>query len=125
VSAPQHTAGPWTLGTARMGFHNEAMMPVLAGSRYVAQVCPNARATRKARNNRTMHLKVFSPEDMANARLLIAAPDLLSALEGVRAVRPSNWEDDEDPEQVAAWQAVDAALRQAATLAAAVPSEVM
>ncbi len=39
-----------------------------------------------------------------------AAPQLLSALRGLQAVRPANWEDDEDPDQVAAWRAADAAV---------------
>ena len=37
---------------------------------------------------------------------------LRAALTGILAVRPYNWDDDDDPEMVAAWQAVDAALTQ-------------
>lgn len=39
-----------------------------------------------------------------------AALPMLSALRGLMTVRPSNWEDDEDPDQVAAWRAADAAI---------------
>jgi hypothetical protein len=39
-----------------------------------------------------------------------AAPNLLSALRGLIAVRPSNWNDDEDPDRVAAWTAADTAI---------------
>lgn len=39
---------------------------------------------------------------------------MLAALLAVRDVRPTNWDDDEDPHQVAAWRAVDAAILAAA-----------
>jgi hypothetical protein len=35
---------------------------------------------------------------------------LRAALEALRKVRPSNWDDDEDPDQKAAWLAADKAL---------------
>lgn len=40
-----------------------------------------------------------------------AAPLLVSALRGLIAVRPANWDDDDDPDAVAAWTAADVALR--------------
>ncbi|QNQ09292.1 hypothetical protein [Sphingomonas alpina] len=39
-----------------------------------------------------------------------ARPSVVAALNQISAVRPSNWEDDDDPDQLAAWRAVDAAL---------------
>lgn len=56
-------------------------------------------------------------EQRANARLFMAAPDILAALKGLIAVRPSNWADDDDPDQAAAWAAADVAvaLAEAAT----------
>lgn len=36
---------------------------------------------------------------------------LLTAARMVVAVRPSNWDDDEDPDQVAAWSALEESLR--------------
>lgn len=36
---------------------------------------------------------------------------LLTAARMVEAVRPSNWDDDEDPDQVAAWSALEESLR--------------
>lgn len=53
---------------------------------------------------------IHRPQRDANARLIAAAPNMRAALETVSAVRPDNWEDGDDPEQVAAWRAVDAAL---------------
>lgn len=89
----QHTPGPWSLGKARMGFHNHAMMPVITVSgRYVAEISPNGRTTRKAGNNRVMQLKVFSAEDDANARLIASAPD--HALIGwAMCVQDGTWEE--------------------------------
>lgn len=53
----------------------------------------------------------------ANKRLLHQAidriGDLTEALEDVWNVRPSNWNDDEDPDQADAWTEVDAALLRA------------
>lgn len=39
--------------------------------------------------------------------------DLLDAAKAVRAVRPVNWDDDEDPEQLSAWLKLDAAIARA------------
>lgn len=36
---------------------------------------------------------------------------LLTAARMVEAVRPSNWDDDEDPDQVVAWSALEESLR--------------
>lgn len=47
------------------------------------------------------------PGDNAVTR---AAPQLLSALRGLVAVRPADWDDAEDPDQVAAWTAADDAI---------------
>lgn len=50
-------------------------------------------------------------EQLANAELFVASPKLLAALKGLVAVRPVNWDDeDEDPEQAAAWREADAAI---------------
>lgn len=38
---------------------------------------------------------------------------LLNAARMVFGVRPENWDDDEDPDQVAAWSALEEALRSA------------
>jgi hypothetical protein len=48
-----------------------------------------------------------------DARLIAAAPDMAAALMAVGAIRPSNWDDNDDPAQVAAWHALDAALSKA------------
>jgi hypothetical protein len=43
-----------------------------------------------------------------------AAPDLIAAAQLLnRDARPCNWDDDEDPDQKAAWLALDAALLKA------------
>jgi len=47
------------------------------------------------------------PGDNAVTR---AAPQLLSALRGLAAVRPADWADDDDSDQVAAWRAADEAI---------------
>lgn len=52
-------------------------------------------------------------EQLANAQLFTASPLLLVALKGLVTVRPSNWDDGEDPEQQAAWTAADAAIAEA------------
>jgi hypothetical protein len=49
-------------------------------------------------------------QDLANGRALLAVHQLGAALRGLIAVRPSNWNDDEDAEQQAAWIAADTAL---------------
>ena len=36
---------------------------------------------------------------------------LRAAAWGVQAIRPSNWDDNEDPEQAAAWHALESPLR--------------
>lgn len=38
---------------------------------------------------------------------------LLAALRGVIAIRPANWDDEEDPEQANAWKTADAAVAMA------------
>lgn len=53
-------------------------------------------------------------EHVAVANLLSAAPDMFDALQALSLIRPSNWADGEDPEQEAAWKALDAALAKAA-----------
>jgi hypothetical protein len=42
---------------------------------------------------------------------IASADRLLTAAQMVMAVRPANWDDDEDPDQVAAWSALEEALR--------------
>ena len=42
---------------------------------------------------------------------ITSADRLLTAAQMVMAVRPTNWDDDEDPDQVAAWSALEEALR--------------
>jgi hypothetical protein len=54
-----------------------------------------------------------SAEAIANAYLIAAAPELLAALKAAQAIRPGNWDDDDDPDQAAAWRAVDAAIAKA------------
>jgi hypothetical protein len=52
--------------------------------------------------------------DEANANVLAAGPEMLDALRLLHAnARPQNWDDDEDPEQLAAWRALDAAIAKA------------
>ncbi|PZO05437.1 MAG: hypothetical protein DCF29_08015 [Alphaproteobacteria bacterium] len=55
---------------------------------------------------------VDSGQDAPNP-VLRTAHDLLAALKGLQAVRPSNWDDEEDGDCVAAWAAADAAVAQA------------
>jgi hypothetical protein len=58
------------------------------------------------------HWKRLAEDRLACAnRLLARARTAEAALRALNAVRPSNWDDDEDPEQTAAWLALDAALR--------------
>lgn len=52
-------------------------------------------------------------EDWANARAAAALPEMLEALQKLSAVRPCNWEDDEDAEALAAWRSLDSALAKA------------
>jgi len=48
---------------------------------------------------------------VANARVICAVPDMIAALKAVNLdARPSNWDDDDDPKQVAAWRKLDAVL---------------
>lgn len=49
----------------------------------------------------------------ANARAIAAVPDLIGAAIAVKAIRPDNWDDGDDPEQAAAWRLLDAALAKA------------
>lgn len=42
--------------------------------------------------------------------LVAAHVNLRAALEAVSAIRPTNWEDEEDADQVAAWRQLDAQL---------------
>ncbi len=43
----------------------------------------------------------------------LAAPAMLEALKQVWLVRPINWDDDDDPDQAAAWRAVESSIKQA------------
>ncbi|WGM45270.1 hypothetical protein KOAAANKH_00131 [Brevundimonas sp. NIBR10] len=49
------------------------------------------------------------PIDTGDGPIRAALP-MLSALRGLIAIRPANWDDDEDPDQVAAWRAADTAI---------------
>ena len=50
-------------------------------------------------------------EQLANAILFEASPKMLAALNALNAVRPVNWDDeDEDPDQAQAWRLLDEAL---------------
>ena len=53
-------------------------------------------------------------EEMApppsRACIAAAAPALFAALARLIAIRPENWDDDDDPDQVAAWRAADEAI---------------
>lgn len=42
---------------------------------------------------------------------IASADRLLTAAQMVMAVRPTNWDDDDDPDQVAAWSALEEPLR--------------
>lgn len=48
---------------------------------------------------------------MSETNQAASAARLLTAAQMVMAVRPANWNDDEDPDQVAAWSALEEALR--------------
>lgn len=49
-------------------------------------------------------------QDITNGAAIVQAPRLIAALRGVLAIRPGNWDDDEDPDHVAAWTEVEDAL---------------
>lgn len=49
-------------------------------------------------------------DSQAHGRLMAAAPRMRAALLAVDAVKPGNWDDDEDPAQVTAWREVAVAL---------------
>lgn len=49
----------------------------------------------------------------AHGRLMAAAPRMRAALMAVDAIKPTNWDDDEDPAQAAAWREVSAAIEAA------------
>lgn len=55
------------------------------------------------------------PEDeqLANAKLFTASPKLLAALKGLKAIRPLNLDDGDDPDFEEAWQAAEAAIAEA------------
>lgn len=43
----------------------------------------------------------------------VVLPELMEAAAAVMAIRPANWDDDDDPEQVAAWRKLDEAIAKA------------
>ncbi len=72
-----HTPGPWTVKT-----HTSWSDLVVYASYSLGQwpICSlNKRATDKQSN----HPEIEGPMQVANARLIAAAPDLLAALEGI------------------------------------------
>lgn len=64
-----HTPGPWRVGGVTQD-HDCKMCPIFAGSDRIAQVLGGAN---------TYEVEDWNEEDMANARLIAAAPDLLMA----------------------------------------------
>lgn len=54
--------------------------------------------------------------NLDRAAMGVAIMQLRKALNAVSAVRPSNWRDDDDPEQAAAWSLLDTALQETARL---------
>ena len=55
----------------------------------------------------------MTDEMRAVFRLIAAAPLMLAALEAIDSVRPDNWDDADDLDQVEAWSFVSAAILQA------------
>lgn len=49
-------------------------------------------------------------QDVTNAAAILRTPHLIAALRGLIAIRPTNWADDDDPDQAAAWAYAEAAL---------------
>lgn len=45
--------------------------------------------------------------------LICAAPSMLRALKALNAIRPFNWDDPDDPDQLGAWRLLDTALAEA------------
>jgi hypothetical protein len=52
----------------------------------------------------------YRKRNAANAKLTAASPSMAEALMAVLKVRPTNWDDGEDPEQSAAWRMAAEAL---------------
>ena len=57
--------------------------------------------------------EAFGQEPPVDGPAVRAAHATLAALKGLVAVRPTNWDDVEDPESAAAWRAADVAIAQA------------
>jgi len=55
--------------------------------------------------------RVHNPNGLYElCRLANVAPDMLAALKAAQLIRPTNWDDEDDSDQVAAWRAVDEAV---------------
>jgi len=76
----KHTPGPWHVG--------DLAAPNLAG-RNALVYAPSGYAVADAK---IFHCKFGVPEMEANARLIAAAPDLLEALEAIRARIDGEWD---------------------------------
>lgn len=87
---------------------DRVMVPAAEMVRY--DVDPSVRGRTAAKAGSTVYREDFSDIDHPDARLIVAAPDMADALIALIAIRPSNWDDGEDPEQEAAWRAAEAAL---------------
>jgi AcrR family transcriptional regulator len=57
--------------------------------------------------------QVMGTEPPVETSVTRAAPAMLAALLALQAVRPSNWDDDQDPETLAAWLKADEVIAQA------------
>ena len=57
--------------------------------------------------------ETMGSEPPLDGPIVRAAPALLTALKGLLAVRPSNWDDKEDPAQLAAWSEAEKVVAQA------------
>lgn len=84
-TTPRHTPGPWTITHQDMVRSRDRFIADCQAAPMSARPCP------------------ATPEDMANARLIAAAPDLLEALKRLRdwwATEPEDRDGDEMPADV-------------------------
>jgi hypothetical protein len=107
VAEAKHTPGPWRVGACDM-----------------TRIHPNWRDEHGNAAPDNFHRNGFAKtiattgklswrsidQQVADARLIAAAPDMLAALEAIFAVRPENWNDGDDLDQWAAWVKVETVL---------------
>lgn len=55
----------------------------------------------------------LNEQAITNGAAILVVPALVGALRKLMAIRPFNWDDGDDPEQEAAWEAADDALTMA------------